>query len=1265
MKNLLFAFYLLLLFPILSYSQNLELQFEEPISNLFAPALLNLQVNVEGVVEGEPAYLQVINNETGYRKLKFSNNSTSIYNPKINVIYGGNDQLKITLKDPNANINWGKMKLRPEASGSLVLAPYVNDVGGIGDEWKTITIPLSDFDDAIDFSSISYMEFPYSANAGIFELYISRVEFTGGTHPYLWFGEDKTNNFHDGSGAAYQMEAHVIPAVELDNNVIKVEVYANNQLIAIDESIPYQFTLDLQDTGWQNIQAKAFFDDGSLSLSDIESIYLQYLAPPDLSIYLLQPTENSEFESNESFNILVQTDGATLNEPTYLRVSNTNTGYRKLKMGYDQTNVYGPAQNVTASGNTHLEITLRAQNGFNNWSKIRIRPSAQGVLNLSEYATSLGGINDEWATISIPLEDFSSDIDFSRLQIFEFPYSADAGFFDIDIQKMEFTGGTEPFLWFGETKIDNKHDGLGGGGQLIANLIESNITEETIEKVEFYHNDVLLAEDLFSPFKFEYAISDTGFHHIQAKAYLFNGQGAETNTHQIHVKAPANPISPVQVGIISPINMDSGLINEVIHVIPNYSGIDLESSTYLRIWNTETGYRKLKLGYDDQYIYSGHANVTAGGNDTLEITLKAFSSNILWNRIRIRPAAKGLLTLEQYLGNYPEDWTTIKIPLTDFDAAINFEDLSFIELPYSADAGAFNIGIKSIKFVGGANEFIWFGEEKNDNAHDGTGGGGKVFAELFEPDPDAVSISQTSIYVDGHLEQTLTGPANDFLLTFNNEGLYDIFIETMDTDSLIALSDTISFKVYDNDWSGYSRIVVEFSSPPTSLDISKAALKYNKNMAYSLTLDDGKYDAYDYAFNLFNGGHIAEVDTYSDGLYYTDGCGNDINFTAGIALNSVNSSFTDLHINTPDYMTWAEIIEVNNAGWNIYNHSYSHAAWGETDHQFQVEENNSHVLSKTGIEMRHFVIPSGDLDYSDVAFDNGMLAVYSNKVQFSGYPSGIDIDQSFNTHQLQIYRRFLNDDNYNVSNISEKIDQIANSTNENNHIWYSEFTHRIRNQVTGGSLIWPTFEFYMNDIANKYGKNGLDNIWFAGMEDVLDYLMIREGTDLNFILDGNIAYIYLDFTEVPADIPEYNLSINIDSDVEILNITPEFNSEYNSNLETGLLNINWEPNVMKEMEFTKIEDVEFNDLESSIRVYPNPVTNQRLNISIKEKTEESVQLKVINIYGQVVLLKNLGELHESDELSIDLKSANINPGIYIVELLSENRVLLMEKIEVQ
>jgi hypothetical protein len=170
----------------------------------------------------------------------------------------------------------------------------------------------------------------------------------------------------------------------------------------------------------------------------------------------------------------------------------------------------------------------------------------------------------------------------------------------------------------------------------------------------------------------DYSIPDTGNYEIKAEAVLFNGLTATSNTRQIHIKTIANPVSPVQLSITKPTDGDSLLINDIQQIIPGYGGIDLESETYLKIWNTETGYRKLKLGYDDQYIYSGHADVIAGGNDTMEIVIKAFSSNITWNRMRLRPSAKGLLTLDAYLPTYPNDWTTIKIPLNDLMVSSNF-----------------------------------------------------------------------------------------------------------------------------------------------------------------------------------------------------------------------------------------------------------------------------------------------------------------------------------------------------------------------------------------------------------------------------------------------------------------------------------------------------------------------------------------------------------------------------------------------------------------
>jgi len=1219
MKYLLTLISILFLLLSTTNAQNISLISDEFDTELTAPDQLNIEVDIEGISAGEPAYLKVINSETGYRKLKFSNNSSSLYSPKISVINGGNDQLKITLRDPNSNINWLKMKLRPQASGSLVLSSYINEVGGLGSEWKTITIPLSDFDSGIDFSNIAYMEFPYSANAGPFELHISKVEFTGGSTPYLWFGDDKLNNIHDGNGSTYHMDAYVIAAIPVGNNIEKVELLLDDEIASTDYQIPYEFIINVQDSGWHAIFAKVYYNDATDEVSDVSDIYLNYDEPLDFSVQIISPENPSNFEQNEIISVEAQVEGVSLNEPTYLNVNNPFTGYRKLKFGYDSDNIYGPGQNTIGEGNTHLEITLRANTNFSNWEKIRIRPMAKGTLKLEEYANTAGGIQDEWVTISIPLEDFSSSIDFTNIQYFEFPYSADAGMFDIDIQKMEFVGSSTPFLWFGETKTDNKNDGNGGGGQLVTELVESSITEETLEKVNFYLNSELIGVAYFAPYRMEFTISDTGSYSLNSTAILFNEDAVFSNSHLVHVTQMANPVSPVHVNILTPTSSDSALVNEMINIIPEYEGIELEASPYLKVWNTETGYRKLKFGYDADYIYSGHADVIGLGNDTLEIVLKAFSSNVPWSKLRMRPSAKG-------------------------------------------NAGAFDIGIKSIKFTGSASPFIWFDENKNDNAHDGIGGNGRLFAEVYMPDPNATSIIETSLIINNNVVESLATMATEFTYTFSEAASYQIQIQTMDSDSLYAISDILDFSIYESDFSDYSELIIEFDQAPSQLEIEKAVLKYNKDFAYSLTLDDGKIDGYTYAFQLLNGGYIEDIDQSYPGLSFTDGCGNDIKFTAGLAWNSVNSSFTDIHINTPSYMTWNQLSEMHNAGWGILNHSYSHAAYGETDYQFQVEENNSYVAQKTGINMRHFVIPSGDLNYIPYAFDNNMQAVYSNKVQFNGYPSGIDIDPPFNTYQQQIYRRFLNDDKYDQTNISEKIDLVAQNSVNGNHIWYADFTHRVHNTVTGGCLVFPTFEYYMNYIESTYGKNGSDRVWVASLEDVYDYILLRENTELNYTIENNIAHIYLNFDNVPTDLRKYALSLDIESEANIVSVTAEFSSQIDYNTETGLINLSWTPNTMKGMSFTGVTAEMVGEEDNTINIYPNPIIRGPLNIQLSDANKGNYQIVIMDVFGKMYY--NDDYYLSTENQTVIIETSNLKKGIYFIKVINEEQNYPVQKLEV-
>jgi len=146
---------------------------------------------------GSPSYLKVVNPSASYRKTRIGYSSTGLFSPKLNVVAGGNNQLCITLKDKSGTAQWNKIKVKPQGASSpiIYLGSYVP--ANPGSNYFTVCIPLSVFT-ANNFTQLTNIEFQLN-NAAAFEIHIQKIEFTGGTTPFLWFGDQKTDNFHDGT----------------------------------------------------------------------------------------------------------------------------------------------------------------------------------------------------------------------------------------------------------------------------------------------------------------------------------------------------------------------------------------------------------------------------------------------------------------------------------------------------------------------------------------------------------------------------------------------------------------------------------------------------------------------------------------------------------------------------------------------------------------------------------------------------------------------------------------------------------------------------------------------------------------------------------------------------------------------------------------------------------------------------------------------------------------------------------------------------------
>lgn len=158
---------------------------------------------------------------------------------------------------------------------------------------------------------------------------------------------------------------------------------------------------------------------------------------------------------------------------------------------------------------------------------------------------------------------------------------------------------------------------------------------------------------------------------------------------------------------------------------------------------------------------------------------------------------------------------------------------------------------------------------------------------------------------------------------------------------------------------------------PGKLSAEAARLKYNKHTAFSFTLDDGYRSAFTCAYPLLNGGMVSPSipdeyhnnsggdGQYSPGLFYSDGCGKQIPFKLAVALNA---GIVYDHPENRARLSWPEVTQLYQSGWDILNHGYHHLSKHGTDYNSEVLQNIKTVQDKLGFTMTQFVVPGGDHD---------------------------------------------------------------------------------------------------------------------------------------------------------------------------------------------------------------------------------------------------------------------------------------------------------------
>lgn len=325
--------------------------------------------------------------------------------------------------------------------------------------------------------------------------------------------------------------------------------------------------------------------------------------------------------------------------------------------------------------------------------------------------------------------------------------------------------------------------------------------------------------------------------------------------------------------------------------------------------------------------------------------------------------------------------------------------------------------------------------------------------------------------------------------------------------------------------------------------VTAAPLKYNKHLAFSFTLDDGYRSAYTCAYPLLSGGKVSPSipDEYhsdsggdgknSPGLFYTDGCGNRVPFRLAVALNA------GIVYPSPDNrarLSWPEVKQLYQAGWDILNHGYHHLSKHGTNYNNEVLENIKVVKENLGFTMTQFVVPGGEHDqgyeheYEKDAFAAGTYSVAS----YVGDGPAISVGKPVNLHGMIYARDLLSSykDSADLRAVNRQLIKMDSLMQQKQPVWYNAFTHNVGNgNLWSISLIYPEFKYLMTSLYENYGEKGSDKIWMAPWQEVYEYIWLRDNAKIDVQQYGKDVTIRLRIAHIPASFRNKALSLNVQS----------------------------------------------------------------------------------------------------------------------------------------
>lgn len=454
---------------------------------------------------------------------------------------------------------------------------------------------------------------------------------------------------------------------------------------------------------------------------------------------------------------------------------------------------------------------------------------------------------------------------------------------------------------------------------------------------------------------------------------------------------------------------------------------------------------------------------------------------------------------------------------------------------------------------------------------------------------------------------------------------------------------------------------------------SIAPLLYDKKFSYGIRLDDGLYKAFTNVFAVLYGNSIPdEQNNTHAGIRSTDGCGNDVIWAGDFAMPT-DSETAHNELQTAK-IRWSTLQFAKDFGFGVMYHGHetpelttiSPSYIGEEPNVYKPEYPNGYAvydaikldiqnarnLINKKLQFKPLVatVPGTAQEVRSVKMSDGTWRIpyleegmwcitgrkagerLGNIVKPVPLHPGLDVN-SINTNWFIEPNWFPMPFHYtDATDVAERIEDIKAgimemSTTAGNFA-KCFFTHDVTyasDEGTRKGMTITAFKELMTWIDTNYGKtSGKDEVWFASVQSVLEYVYCRLNTTINQYDEGNRIILEI-IPPAFSGMRRPALTFKLNSNIPVRNINIHNIDKFSQNVlnnTSGIINVEWsgEHYAAADRMVTKLETSH----SAMDKLYAQTLTNL---ISIPDK-KNTLQARINNvtIVNQIIWLFDFGRI---------------------------------------